>query len=350
MIDPMIDPMAHIYERLSNVHIDKAYVRRNVLPDWWEDEAAYKPSGLAHAKLAIGKHLGVSIVKLMGQEPLQLDMGGAKFKRRSNLTVDQVAPATHIGRQVAWMIAHATKTPFVNLPSAHNLRRDILGAGSLASSRAAGTKKWLGLKELVGFAWDHGIPIVRIQELPKEAKRPDGLVVMVEGRPVIVLFSQRSEAAWLLFDIAHELGHIALGHLEGKECLVDGELGEQLKTTDQEEQEANDFALTVLTGMSEHLDFYPPTSAISGLPSVKARGLAKRARDYGNAHRIDPGHVLLSFAWKHRDFFSYAMAALKELPASMTSIDSINARLMKGVDFSKISPDSLVILQRLMGI
>ena len=49
-----------------------------------------------------------------------------------------------------------------------------------------------------------------------------------------------------LFILAHELGHIALGHIEEDGVLIDESMDHNVQ--DQEEADANAFAIELLTG------------------------------------------------------------------------------------------------------
>jgi hypothetical protein len=72
-------------------------------------------------------------------------------------------------------------------------------------------------------------------------------------RPLIVLKESRELAVYWLFDLAHELAHLALGHV-GQTALIDVESpaprGDSL---DSMEQAANDYALEILLPNHEEL-------------------------------------------------------------------------------------------------
>jgi transcriptional regulator with XRE-family HTH domain len=67
----------------------------------------------------------------------------------------------------------------------------------------------LTLASLLGWTWEAGIPVVPILGRGAFAAASWSLA----RRPVIVLKDSRAFAAFWLFDLAHELGHIALGHV-----------------------------------------------------------------------------------------------------------------------------------------
>ncbi len=89
--------------------------------------------------------------------------------------------------------------------------------------------------------------------------------------------------------MAHELGHIALGHVSSDHTLVDleAELGSH-EPDDQEEAAADRWALELLTGFSN-----PEVLSSTGYASASA--LASSAVVVAPALRIEPGTLALCF-------------------------------------------------------
>jgi hypothetical protein len=107
-------------------------------------------------------------------------------------------------------------------------------------------------------------------------------------QPAVVLTSKRDSPPWLAYHLAHELGHIMLGHARvGQEPIVDGD-GDP-NDTDAEEQAADAFALEVLTG-----DPSPEFTAEYGLTAAV---LADAAPRHGSKHRINPGTLALVYGY-----------------------------------------------------
>jgi hypothetical protein len=97
------------------------------------------------------------------------------------------------------------------------------------------------LNSLLTWMWDAGIPVV---PFPGHGGF-SAAVWLVDAVPVVVLKEAREFAAFWLFDLAHELGHIARGHLMHGGFVEVGPPQVQ-SDTDQDEQEASDFALQLL--------------------------------------------------------------------------------------------------------
>jgi Zn-dependent peptidase ImmA (M78 family) len=102
----------------------------------------------------------------------------------------------------------------------------------------------INYRSLLEYVWEHGIPV-----LPMSGR--GGFIAsawQVEGGPAIVLKEPRDVPAFWMFDLAHELGHIASGHVVAR-SIIDVEeptSDESLANDDEQEREANDYALNLL--------------------------------------------------------------------------------------------------------
>ena len=173
--------------------------------------------------------------------------------------------------------------------------------------------------------------------MPPKAKRLHGLAVNVNGRHVAVVFDGRSAPAYLLFVLAHELGHLTLGHVGDGGALVDNTInatGLDDASGDKEEVEANHFALELIAGRP---DFR--VQAADRWPNATA--LAAEARRIGREKGIDPGHVVLNYAHTMgNSFFGVANAALKHLGSATGAATLIRRKLAERLDWSEIPPDA----------
>jgi hypothetical protein len=221
------------------------------------------------------------------------------------------------------------RSQFNGLPkSALDVRLAILDRGAL----------WVGLPELLDYCWSIGIPVVFLARFPNGAKKMQGLSAMHQGRPVIVLSRKAAHAAWLLFVLAHELGHIACGHLSEDGVLLDQDVDKNER--DVEEDQANAFAIELLTGEPEFRVF------TSGR-WPNAKDLARIARQLGTKHRIDPGHVVLKYAHTMGSgFWPVANAALKLLESKADAPALIRDTLAGNLDWASLPRDSSKFLMR----
>ena len=195
----------------------------------------------------------------------------------------------------------------------------------------------MGLSNLLDYCWSLGVPVVHLTSFLK-SKQPDGLAVQVRERPVIVLCKKMRAPAWLLFILAHELGHVVLGHIPDGGALID----ENVKTNelDAEEREANAFAVELLTGDKE-CGFHT-TGRWPNAPT-----LAARAMEIGREHKIDPGHVVLNYAHTMgSEFYPVANAALALLVPNRDGLKIVRRKLAEHLDWSSLPEDSSEFLMR----
>lgn len=321
----------NLYRRLGEIGLSRAFVKKTALPSWWDDEVASNPSGYSQGLLLLSRHLGIDLRSLQSaDEPIRLrDFGTCKFKKRADVTEDQLALARVLATRAAQLAASAVSTPAQAIPvDAGEIRQQILGEDA----------PWVGLGELLRYCWSIGLPVLHLDHFPKNAKRPDGFAARVNGRPVIVLCRHTKYSAWLLFILAHELGHLALGHVPDEGTLIDQGLDEN--STDVEEQQANAFAIELLTGRSDRrfvaADRWP-----------NAEGLANCALEIGRQSMIDPGHVVLNYAHSMgSSFFPVGNAALKHLEPNADAVAKVRSSMAGNLDWSRLPEDSCEFLMR----
>jgi len=257
-------------------------------------------------------------------EPIRLrDFGTCKFKKRSDVSEDDLALARVLATRAAQLAASAVSIPAVAFPvNASDIRQQILGDDA----------PWVGLDELLRYCWSIGLPVLHLDHFPKNAKRPDGFAARVNGRPVIVLCRHAKYSAWLLFILAHELGHLALGHVPDEGTLIDQGLDED--SVDVEEQQANAFAIELLTG-------HRIRRIIAADRWPNAEGLARLAQELGRQAMIDPGHVVLNYAHSMEgSFFPVSNAALKLLEPNADAVAKVRTKMAENLDWSRLPEDS----------
>jgi hypothetical protein len=197
----------------------------------------------------------------------------------------------------------------------------------------------VGLEELLDYCWLVGIPVLHINYFPRGAKRPDGFTLRLHKRPIIVLCREERQPSWLLFILAHELGHIGRGHIPEDGALIDERLQEN--EPDQEEKEADEFALEVLTGG-------PETRIGTDGRWPNMRELADLAVRIGKRWAIDPGHIVLNYAnTMGSTFFPVARGALNLLYPDADAIETVRNKLAANLDWDRLPEDSSAFLMRI---
>ena len=279
----------------------------------------------------VSRHLGIDINTLLNPTAkLRLkDFGICKYKKQAGTTDDELLLSRVIATRAAQLAAAAMDRPYLPVPSAGVLRETILENAS-----------WVGFEQLLDWCWAAGIPVLHVNNFPTDAKKkPMGFTLRVNGRPAIVLCSEKSQPAWQLFILAHELGHLSYGHVPENGSLLDEHVHKN--EPDDEEKQADTFAIELLTGRAgariRNEGRWP-----------KAADFAEDARRFGLRNQVDPGHVILNCAYTEGgDFWKIANAALKMLNPAANAVGSIGKRMVAQLNWERLPEDSSEFLMRI---
>ncbi len=320
-----------LYERLREVGFTRPYLKKvAALPTWWDDQLWTDPASRSIGLMHLSRHLGIDIVTL--QDPaatLRLkDFGVCKYKKQAGTTDDELLLARVIATRAAQLAAAAIDRPYQPVPSASALREQILESSP-----------WVGFEQLLDACWAAGIPVLHVNNFPTDVgKKPMGFTLRVQGRPAVVLCSEKSQPAWQLFILAHELGHLHHGHVPENGALLDETVHEN--EPDAEEEQADRYSIELLTGNAD------TCFEVGRWP--KAERLAQLAQAYGRRNRVDPGHVVLNCAYHEGDgFWGVANAALKVLHPKANAVGMIGDRLAANLDWERLPEDSSEFLMRI---
>lgn len=308
---------------------------KKVLPDW-ADVAFDSASGLLELKTFLARSLGLQLNTQGALRSKELPV--ARFKTSAATSIDQVQAARSFATAAARLVARAARHPYVELPSeAALLRAEIL------ASSASG---WIDLRALLTACWSRGVPVLHMPSLPVTGRKMDGMVTFAAGRPVIIITKKAPHPDWLLFVLAHEIGHIAKGHLplsEGEAIVDDFVEISASASIDVQEREANAFATNLLApnGMEVKLGLRLPTAA----------KLALQAKAYGKEHSISPGYVVLNAvhnsAVNGQKPFALGQAALKHITGQGTAPELCKAMLRDNIDLDLLRSDSAEFLEKI---
>jgi hypothetical protein len=218
----------------------------------------------------------------------------SRFKRRRGTRDNELRVSAILG----WRLASVASRCFTAATSiaglgALSIRNEILHRGA----------SWVGFEELVDRCWQIGVPVIQLCEIPKGNKKMDGMAVWPQEHAVIIIASKRRQPAWHLFYVAHELGHIVLGHLPQGRMIVDERV--RFNSTDTEEARADAFAVELLAGD-------PDITITAPSRRLNSQELARLSRATGESLQIDPGFIALSYA-HNQHFYQVGQAALNEL-------------------------------------
>jgi hypothetical protein len=308
-----------------------------VLPGWAET-AFDTNSGVLELKTFLSRNIGLQVGPDGTLKTKELP--AACFKTNVATSVEQVKAARSVATACARLVVKATKLPYIRLPEDPDVFRSTILRGS--------NKAWLDLPVLLSACWSHGVPVLYMPFLPVEGRKMEGMVTNVGGRPVIILTKKVPHPDWLLFLLAHEIGHLAKGHLpdgEGQAIVddtVDLTIGDD---RDQQEREANEFATHLLAPEGKEVRF--------GGRLPNAMKLATEANEYGIANRMAPGYVILNAVHNSsingKKPFGLGQAALKLLAANaqQSAADFCKTAMREHVEFEMLRNYSTELLENL---
>ncbi len=324
--------MKTLYGKLRAAGFNPKYVH-SLLPDWWDDEIASTESGFQEASVRLGSIFGVKPSSLRDPtaEPVLQVPQGRRFKRQANRNEHELDVACALSTSAARRVLAALQpleSPIV-VPDASVIRDALLAKNP-----------HVDFAVLLDYVWQLGIPVIHIEHLPKDAKKMAGLAYEHNGRPVIILTSTRPHG-YLLFDLAHELAHIALGHVTDAKCVVDQDIDKNAE--DPDERAANRYALELLTGD-------PDCAIVPTGRHLTGAELAAAAERYGEKHRVDPLHVALNYGHSTAHWPAVVLA-VKTLALKLdgSDQDALRHRLASELRDTDISEDDFRVLARLSG-
>jgi len=285
------DGRKSLIERLRKAGFSRAAIEA-AWPTWWTDEAEESPSGRAELRFALARRLGLNPKPLLGERVEFIWNDEAKFKHLSAENDTQKAALTSFGVSVGRLLLRATPASEAASASADALRSAILA-----------TNPFVDLSALIATCWALRVPVIHLRIFPLEAKSMHAMVVRSEERFAILLGHDAGYPAPVAFTLAHELGHVMLGHLDDAPALIDLEDPARVRSDDNQENEADRYALTLLTGS-------PDPDIQTNLDRFNAPTLAAAVLDAAQRYQVEPGTLALCLAYR-RNAWPIAMSAMR---------------------------------------
>lgn len=306
-------------------------------PNWWTDEAESSVSARNELKFSVARKLGLDPRSLAdeGSPRFIWDGSSAKYKNYTGDEGKELPAITSFGTSIARILTAACANSLHNSLtnySALQIRESILKNAPTVS-----------LKELLSLAWGLAIPVIHLRTYPLSSKRMCAMAINVSDRHVILLAKDSQYPASIAFHLAHEIGHIALGHLDDSQALVDmDEYFSTDKVKDVEETAADKFALELLTGSEE------PQIIAEGA-KANSRSLAKECIRRSSEYGIEPGTLALCYGYFSSDWKA-ANGALSNIYAEKHDVwKVVNAVANKQLLWNEISDDNANYLKAIMG-
>ncbi len=313
---------------LSDSAIDAAW------PEWWSDAADASPSAQAELRFSMARKLGLDPRSLLNDEtPCFIWDDAAKYKNFAGDPLREKPAITAFGTALTRMLikgvdSHRSIDGF----TAQSLRGNLLHS-----------QPFIRLTDLLGLVWAVGIPAIHLKVFPLSAKRMCAMTVRVMDRSAVLLAKDSMYPASVAFHVAHEIGHIVLGHVENGSALVDMEdPAEREDLGDDEEQAADRFALELLTGDPEF------RVAKQGR-GRNAHELAEQAMKVGPLRRIEPGTLALCYGHATHEWQT-VQSAMKLIYSEAIPAWSVTNRIAHSqLNWEQLSDESASYLRAIMG-
>lgn len=259
----------------------------------------------------------------------------AKFKNLGTTTPVEQFILTSFGIAAGRALITAAPPALAPLPTtAVDLRRQILRSSP-----------YVRLGDLLVACWGLGIPVVKTNIFPLERKRMQAITVRLGNQYVILIGRDSRFPAWIAFILAHELGHIVRGHIDDSAALLEMDDPLQVPERDNEELQADAFALALLTGDEE-------PKIIPGIERYSALQVAEAVVRAAAQERIDPGVLALCLAYG-TGRWEESVGALKRIAEQELSEDvgiGVNRIANNELDWDSTTSERAFYLHKILGI
>lgn len=260
----------------------------------------------------------------------------ARFKHLAGEGDKELAGITSFGHAVASALAASLAGPVkaTQLPEALALRQAILQRD----------RPYVELLDLLAVCWATAIPVAHLRVFPWRRKRMAAMSVSAPPTWAILLGKDSRYPALLAFYLAHELGHIALGHVQANSQIVDlGDLRPTAPDRDAEDKAADEYALVLLTGEAR----------IPVLPEdrrhISAAELARTAANSASELGIEAGTLALLFGYS-TGIWPVTMAALQRIYAGGRPVwEQVNAIAIQQLVMDRAPADTADFLYAVLG-
>ena len=319
-----------IFKDLRHAGLSSSVIRA-AWPVWWSDELSSSPSGRTELRFTLARKLGLSPKSLLGERIEFVWKNKARFKYLSVQDDFQQSALTSFGVSLARLLLRASpRGDSIAGIDAQQLREHILSA-----------REFVDLQGLLVVCWAVGIPVIHLRVFPLPTKSMHAMVVEVEGRHAILLGRDANYPAPIAFTLAHELAHIILKHLDGVAALIDLEDPASANAKDDQEVEADAYALELLTGSGQ-------PEITTNIENFSALALAEAVLEAAPIYKIEPGTLALCLAYR-RQLWPTAMASLHNIYSSSKPVwNEVNAIAINELDWQELNDESAEYLSRVM--
>jgi len=303
-------------------------------PEWWSEAADTSASSQADLRFTLARKLGLDPRSLLDDEtPKFVWEDSAKFKNFRGDMQDARPAISSFGTALGRMIINGC----TNYIPPYNYNPLELRQSILASH------PFVDITGLIAFMWGVGIPVIHLRVHPLAAKHMCAMTVRVGDRYAVLLARDANYPASTAFYLAHEIAHIALGHLSDGGAVVDmDDPTERVEETDPEEIAADRYALQLLTG-------YPTLDVENTGKGRSARQLATEVMRAAQKNAIEPGTLALCYGYTTKDWptAQKAMHFIYDKPLPVW--EGINRIAATQIQWGELSDESSSYVRAVMG-
>lgn len=288
-------------------------------PSWWSDECEEDAGCVQLLCAYIASILGVSYSQIKalledGDIPLVLSPS-AHISLKTNKEEEKVHATVAICEKLATVLSGGVSY----IPSYQAYKhgdRDSRAVAQLVRDEILkdADVACVDFNSLLEYCWQKHIIVAHFVGF--SGAKIDGAAIPQVKHPVIILGSAK-KGAWSTFHLAHELGHIILGHKGSMFCS-----SISADEAEDNEREANAFALALLMGNGGNI----PHLQLNSNPYT-SRGVFVA---WGRAHRVEPDSLILFVL---NQYYGERMrVANKLLQDKMVPHEVVNARLRSALE------------------
>jgi hypothetical protein len=302
-------------------------------PEWWSEAADASPSAQAELRFSLARNLGLDPLTVLDEQTPQFVWDdSAKYKNFKGDEERDKPAITAFGKSVTRMLVKSVEQamPLEGI-SAAELRGLILKKN-----------QYVGLVELLATMWGVGVPVLHLRVFPLAAKRMSAMVASFKDQYSILLAKDSIYPASIAFYLAHEIGHIACGHVKAGSALLDMEEEDAPHEKDLEEIEADRYALALLTGD-------PDFGIQKQGDGHSAQELANQALALGPQTRIEPGTIALCYGYATGEW-AVVQNAMKHIYTNAAPAwEAVNRIAASQMAWGDLSDENAHFLKAIMG-
>ncbi len=316
--------------RLSQAGFKNDFVRRAILPDWWDDTYAVQPDLLPEIEVRVARFLRASLADIRSPRTAisPPHYANAQLRRVRDIDRDRLAPAIHSALRIGAAVVRSLRA---TVPAPQALPADPLAwHAQLLPERGP-----IMLHHVLEDLWNRGIPVIPIDLLPSPSFQ--GIAGIIEGRPVILLGHRHEEPGRVAFFVAHEGGHIAGGHCSPDQPVLDE--AEDVVDESDIEQSADQYAMRALAGA----DRFPEVTA-----GAEFKQLAKEAFYLERTGGPEASSIIFSWAARTHDYTTATMA-VKALFRGTGARRQLRMHFDRHVDLDAANESDRALLRCLSG-